>query len=83
MLGKKGLIAELPRTMKIIPARAGRFHLDAESGGLSGLNYIAVQFNRPQYRENVTFGHKWFGAMLAADGREGEDHSLLRARILH
>lgn len=83
VLGKKGFIAELPRATKFIPARAGRFHLDAGSGGLSGLNYIVVQFNLPQYREKVRFGWNSFGAMLAADGRGGEKHSLARVRILH
>lgn len=78
------VIAELPRSVKFIPARAGRFHLDAASGGLAGINYFTETFTLPAYHERVRFGFKSFGAMLAADGREGEKHGHYgKARILH
>ena len=81
---KKGsVIAQLPRTTKFIPPTAGRFHLDPGSGGLAGLNYLTVSFKFPQYAARVKFGWPAFGAMLAADGREGEKHSLAKLRILH
>jgi len=79
---KEGLIAELPRSVKFIPARAGRFRLDTP-GGLAGLTSLTVTFTLPQYHEKITFGFKSFGAMLAADGREGEKHFVYgRARVL-
>jgi hypothetical protein len=83
VLGKKeGLIAELPRSMKFIPAKAGRFDL-AKPGGLAGLTSFTATYSLPQYHEKVMFGATVFSAMLAADGREGERHSLAAVRILH
>jgi len=85
VISKKGaLIAELPRSVKFVPERAGRFHLDSASGGLVGMKWIDVQFNFPQYNKKVRFNSWSFGAMLAADGREGEKHGLYgKIRILH
>lgn len=80
---KEGLIAELPRSMKFIPAKAGRFDL-AKPGGLAGLKMMTATYSLPQYHEKVMFPNSSFKAMLAADGRAGERHSVVGAiRLRH
>jgi len=81
VLGKKeGIVAELPRSTQLIPDKAGRFDLTATGAGLGGIDHFTRTFG---YGEKVTFGWKAFGALLAADGREGEKHAYARLRVRH
>ncbi len=66
VLGKGGVVAELPRGTHFIP-----------KGGLKGLVNFTVRF---AYGETVTFGRVWFSDIVAAEGREGEPHSMWARR---
>jgi len=73
------VVAEMPRSAKLIPAKAGRFDL-AKAGGLSGLTSFWARY---PYGEKVMFGWPQFRALLAADGREGESLHVTKPRLIH